>query len=93
MGRLDMRRTTSGVRVRGMVCMHGRDEGYGMAALTPSSSRRSKRWRGTMVTISISQRKAISGGVRPEGRGKAILRNWCGLVAMEKVGGSARHDV
>lgn len=40
--------------------------------LTPSSSRPSRRWRGTTVTVSISARKAISVGVMPRGRGKAI---------------------
>lgn len=39
---------------------------------TPSSSRPSRRWRGTIVTISISARKAISEGVMPRGRGNAI---------------------
>ena len=41
-------------------------------AFTPSSSRPSRRWRGTIVTVSISARKAISGAVTPRGRGKAI---------------------
>lgn len=41
-------------------------------ALTPSSSRPSRRWRGTIVTVSISARKAISEAVTPRGRGKAI---------------------
>jgi len=42
------------------------------AQLTPSSSSPSSRCRGMTVTISISQRKAISGGVKPGGNGKAI---------------------
>lgn len=41
-------------------------------AFTPSSSRPSRRWRGTIVTVSISDRKAISEAVTPRGRGKAI---------------------
>lgn len=41
-------------------------------AFTPSSSRPSRRWRGTIVTVSISARKAISDAVTPRGRGKAI---------------------
>lgn len=40
--------------------------------LTPKSSSPSNRWRGTIVTISISARNEISGGVMPRGRGKAI---------------------
>lgn len=43
-----------------------------LGKLTPRSSRPSRRWRGTIVTISISARKAISEGVMPRGRGKAI---------------------
>ena len=42
-------------------------------ALTPNSCKPSSRWRGMIVTSSISQRKAVSGGVRPEGRGRAIV--------------------
>lgn len=41
--------------------------------LTPRRWSASSRWRGTTVTSSISQRKAISGGVRPEGRGSAMV--------------------
>ena len=44
----------------------------GRLLLTPSSCSPSSRWRGITVTSSISQRKAVSGGVRPEGRGSAI---------------------
>lgn len=33
----------------------------------------SRRWRGMTVTSSISARKADSGGVRPGGRGRAIV--------------------
>ena len=40
---------------------------------TPSKSSRSSRWRGTIVTSSISQMKATSEGSSPEGYGKAIL--------------------
>lgn len=40
----------------------------------PNSSRPSRRCRGIIVTISISARKAISEGVMPRGRGKAIER-------------------
>ena len=45
----------------------------GGGALTPSNCRPSRRWRGTIVTSSISQRKAVSGGVRPGGRGWAMV--------------------
>lgn len=47
-------------------------QGQFLIQLTPSSSRPSRRCRGMMVTVSISARKAISGGVMPRGRGKAI---------------------
>ena len=40
---------------------------------TERSRRESILWRGMTVTSSISQRKAISGGVRPGGRGRAIV--------------------
>jgi hypothetical protein len=33
----------------------------------------SRRWRGITVTISISQTKAISAGVKPSGRGNAMV--------------------
>lgn len=33
----------------------------------------SSLWRGTIVIISISQRKATSVGTRPDGNGRAIL--------------------
>lgn len=41
--------------------------------LTPRRLRLSKRCRGTTVTISISQRKATSMGVRPGCKGSAIV--------------------
>lgn len=41
--------------------------------LTPSNSSPSSRCRGTTVTVSISQRKATSGGVKPDGKGSAIM--------------------
>jgi hypothetical protein len=44
----------------------------GMHTHTPRSSNASSRWRGMTVTSSISHMKAISGGVRPGGRGKAM---------------------
>ena len=47
----------------------GKEQG----ALTPSSSRLSRRWRGTIVTSSISQMKAISAGSRPVLCGNAML--------------------
>jgi hypothetical protein len=42
--------------------------------LTPNRSSLSSRWRGMTVTISISQRKATSEGVKPGGSGRAICR-------------------
>jgi hypothetical protein len=47
--------------------------GCSFHALTPNRSRDSSRWRGKTVTSSISQRKATSAGVKPRGRGRAIL--------------------
>lgn len=44
-----------------------------MEGLTLSRSMLSRRWRGTIVTSSISQRKATSAGTRPDGRGKAMV--------------------
>ncbi len=41
--------------------------------LTPRRLRLSRRCRGTTVTISISQRKATSIGVRPACRGNAMV--------------------
>lgn len=41
--------------------------------LTPRSSSPSSRCRGTTVTSSISQRKATSGGVKPGGKGDAMM--------------------
>lgn len=55
-------------RLRGMRWAVGR------YLLTPSSSSLSSRWRGMMVTISISHRKATSGGVRPDGSGSAMIK-------------------
>ena len=43
------------------------------AQLTPSRLRPSSRWRGITVTISISHKKAVSAGVKPGGRGNAIM--------------------
>lgn len=40
---------------------------------TPRRDRPGSRWRAIMVTSSISQRKAVSGGVRPGGRGRAMV--------------------
>jgi hypothetical protein len=48
----------------------GRGEKYGR---TERRGNESILWRGMTVTSSISQRKAISGGVRPGGRGRAIV--------------------
>ena len=53
--------------------MHSRDDRWLWAQLTPSSSSPSSRWRGITVTISISHRNAVSGGVKPGGSGKAIV--------------------
>ena len=39
---------------------------------TPSKSSRSSRWRGTIVTSSISHRKATSDGRSPGGCGNAM---------------------
>jgi len=47
-----------------------RGEKYGR---TERRGNESILWRGMAVTSSISQRKAISGGVRPGGRGRAIV--------------------
>jgi hypothetical protein len=47
--------------------------GFGGVGHTPSNSRLSSFWRGITVTISISQRKATSAGVRPGGRGNAMV--------------------
>ena len=47
--------------------------GWRRAQLTPSRLSPSSRWRGMTVTISISQRKAVSKGVRPGGRSKAMV--------------------
>lgn len=49
------------------------DDNWLWAQLTASSSSPSSRWRGITVTISISHRKAVSGGVKPGGSGKAIM--------------------
>lgn len=48
--------------------------------LTPRRSRLSSRWRGITVTISISQRKATSIGVKPGCRGNAMV-NWLRFVS------------
>lgn len=61
-------RTTSSCERRMGLNSHGLSK----IGLTPSSSRPSRRCRGIMVTISISQRNAISGGVTPRGRGNAM---------------------
>lgn len=47
--------------------------GWRRAQLTPSRLSPSSRWRGMTVTISISQRKAVSEGVRPGGSSKAMV--------------------
>jgi len=46
---------------------------YSGDQLTPSSWRLSSLWRGITVTNSISQRKATSDGVKPGGRGSAMV--------------------
>lgn len=53
--------------------IHLRDDNWLWAQLTPSSSSPSSRWRGITVTISISHRNAVSGGVNPGGSGNAIV--------------------
>jgi hypothetical protein len=45
----------------------------GRRGRTLSSLMLSSRWRGTIVTISISQRKATSAWVSPGGSGRAIV--------------------
>ena len=55
----------------------GRLEGLNGGELTERRLRLSSRWRGTTVTISISQRKATSIGVRPACRGNAIIILGC----------------
>ena len=45
----------------------------GSGAFTLRSEIDSSLWRGTIVTISISQRKATSVGTRPGGKGRAIF--------------------
>lgn len=46
--------------------------------LTERSSMLSSRWRGTTVTSSISHKNATSEGIKPGGRGKAML-GVCGV--------------
>lgn len=48
--------------------------------LTPRSSRPSSCCLGIMVTSSISQTKATSGGVRPVGRGSAMIGDFMIVV-------------
>jgi len=48
------------------------DSGVG-GVHTVRRERDSRRWRGITVTLSISQRKATSAGVKPGGRGSAIV--------------------
>jgi hypothetical protein len=55
-------------------------EGLNGGELTERRFRLSSRWRGTTVTISISQRKATSTGVRPACRGNAIIISGLCLV-------------
>jgi hypothetical protein len=55
----------------------------GGVQLTPRSCSASSRCRGITVTSSISQRNATSGGVKPGGRGNAIV--FCGTLVV--VGG------
>lgn len=50
-----------------------RGEWCGVAVRTPKRSRLSSRWRGMMETSSISHKNATSGGVRPGGRGNAMV--------------------
>lgn len=47
--------------------------GVGGVGLTPINSRLSSFCRGITVTISISHKKATSDGVRPGGRGNAMV--------------------
>jgi len=54
----------------GKVKLGGRRDGD---ALTESREMGSRRWRGTTVTSSISQRNPTSEGTRPGGSGSAIL--------------------
>lgn len=60
--------------MRGIFFLNG---GVG-GVLTASKSKLSSFWRGTTVTISISQRKATSVGVRPGGKGNAMFDR-CGI--------------
>jgi hypothetical protein len=50
---------------------------------TPSNESASSRCRGTMVTSSISHRKAISGGVKPGGSGNAMTATREAVVEFE----------
>lgn len=56
--------------LRSMVVYGG---GWWWGLHTPRSSRPSSLWRGMTVTSSISHKNAISGGVKPGGRGNAIM--------------------
>lgn len=64
---------------RGSQAIYVRVVGHAQGAsrrLTPSNSSPSSRCRGTTVTVSISQRKATSGGVKPGGKGSAMKGFW-----------------
>jgi hypothetical protein len=51
--------------------------------LTERRLRLSRRWRGTTVTISISQRKATSIGVRPACSGNAMVAGGVSCLVVE----------
>jgi len=61
-------------RVRENVRFAARAELVQCSPLTPSRFSPSSLWRGMTVTISISHRNAVSGGVNPEGNGRAMVR-------------------
>jgi len=61
-------------RVRENVRFAARAELIQCGPLTPSRFSPSSLWRGMTVTISISHRNAVSGGVNPEGNGRAMVR-------------------
>lgn len=64
-------------RVRENVRFAARAELIQCGPLTPSRFSPSSLWRGMTVTISISHRKAVSGGVNPEGNGRAMVCLLC----------------
>jgi hypothetical protein len=76
-------------RVAPKIWKRGIENGFGRGSVwwgriwgepTERRFRRSRRWRGTTVTISISQRKATSIGVRPACRGNAMVAEGLCLV-------------